>query len=797
MPITSNLKPLVDSMVWEWCRTAPTATTAVSSLTTAGKGDHRYLYYSVASALYRYDTISDTWYQLSNYLSAPVNGIATQFKKYNGFQGMVISADTTSITAGIPFGSAAVGYNIRIISGTGAGQERTITAITDPTVADTLTASTITTSAITDSTKAWTINAYRGYLFRTIANTGIGQSRVILYNNATVLTWADTNYAHIWPSGPWGAILGTAGSTTAGSQTIGTIESSQIVVNTAWTVNPDATSVFMILSGSIFTLTSNASSPFATMLKYDVLGDFWQNKTFSSNLLGAQLGTDWCLERIDNFNGTFDTGTATSGTATTLVDTSKTWTTNRYAGYRVRITDATGSAKGQELTIYSNDATSLTVTRNWAANPAANETYEIIADNDKLYFQGHASAFLMQYSIEADMWSPCNILEWGATRNACVTTPSGRIFPVTSITRVGTTATVTTDMTHNLKAGETITVAGATGGDAATYNITTTVVSVTSTTVFTYTMGGTPSGSAAFTAFDTTSLLDLSKNWTVNQWQGKLVYIGNGNARIIASNTANKLVWSLALSGAVTNTTGKYCITETWALGTERTGTAGTTGYGTATAASTTTVLVDTSKTWPVSRFVGRRVRILTGPAGPNGGTNYAQEATITANDATSLTFAAITGTPTVNTAYSIYTIPGRAAAGQLCWMANNSNTATKGKYMFSIRGGGSTAIDRYDITTQSWTLLQYYAQSETFSSGTMCISDNGNRIYITKDATGRIYYYDTELNIMVPSGTIPLGMGSSVLGNRIEVVQSADGLKYLYIMRHSNVEMWRTLVFV
>jgi len=29
-----------------------------------------------------------------------------------------------------------------------------------------------------------------------------------------------------------------------------------------------------------------------------------------------------------------------------------------------------------------------------------------------------------------------------------------------------------------------------------------------------------------------------------------------------------------------------------------------------------------------------------------------------------------------------------------------------------------------------------------------------------------------------------------------MEIIQTADGLKYLYIMRHTGQEMWRTLLF-
>lgn len=70
MTLTNNLKPQVDLPTREWCRFAPAATTAVSSLTTGNSLENRYLYYQVSGALYRYDTYEDSRQVLS---SVPTN----------------------------------------------------------------------------------------------------------------------------------------------------------------------------------------------------------------------------------------------------------------------------------------------------------------------------------------------------------------------------------------------------------------------------------------------------------------------------------------------------------------------------------------------------------------------------------------------------------------------------------------------------------------------------------------------------------------------------------------------------
>lgn len=73
-------------------------------------------------------------------------------------------------------------------------------------------------------------------------------------------------------------------------------------------------------------------------------------------------------------------GTATAGAANTITDSSKSWTTNMWAGYKVRIVGGTGIS--QELTISSNTYTALTVSSNWTVNPASGSKYAIYNSAD-------------------------------------------------------------------------------------------------------------------------------------------------------------------------------------------------------------------------------------------------------------------------------------------------------------------------------------------------------------------------------------------------------------------------------
>lgn len=98
----------------------------------------------------------------------------------------------------------------------------------------------------------------------------------------------------------------------------------------------------------------------------------------------------------------FATGTATSATSTTLVNSAKTWTVNQWTNYQVRITSGTGI--GQIRTISSNTGTTLTVPA-WTVTPDATSVYAIEGNDDYLYLIGNAAITMYRYSISANTWT--------------------------------------------------------------------------------------------------------------------------------------------------------------------------------------------------------------------------------------------------------------------------------------------------------------------------------------------------------------------------------------------------------
>lgn len=279
------------------------------------------------------------------------------------------------------------------------------------------------------------------------------------------------------------------------------------------------------------------------------------------------------------------------------------------------------------------------------------------------------------------------------------------------------------------------------------------------------------------TTGSTTTLVDSTKSWWINQWANYKFRIisgtGFGSEITIVSNSGTTLTF--AAQTFAPDATSHYIIMDTFGLCTSL-------GSGTA--------LNDTTKNWVANQWVGKRVRITSG-------TGVSNETTITSNTATQLVAASGMGSPTTDSTYTILGIPVRGLGTGLIHMWGSSNPAIKGRYMFFPRGGASNTADRYDILTETYEYGYFYSpQSETLSTGSMYCYDGVDTIYYTKDSTGRIYSYNVNTNKISSAGTVPYGMSSAIIGNRMEIIITEDGLKYLYIMRHTANDMWRVLIF-
>ena len=384
MALTANkLTKQVDLPVWEWTRPLPVAATAgLSAVCNADNTDFndvsgRYIYMLLsATNFWRYDTIADSYQQLASPGITPLTASSMQFAGAQGYFGRVISATSNTITTGLP-NNSAVGYRIRIISGRGAGQERIITAVSEPTVADWGGVSTASLVNITDSAKAWTFNNWIGYVIRTTGGTGLNAVRKVLYNSATVITIADANL-YGWDSmcAPISPTAGSLGMATTAAGTQYQIESSVVTVDTAWSVTPDSTSRYVIQSGGIYLLSgATVATGGATMQYYSVLEDIWYAKSINNSMVPA-VSSDASLERFTENSSLWYTGKATSGSTTSLTDSNANWTTNQWAGYYAFIW--TGTGKAQLASIANNTSTALTFSNTLGTGLDSTSRYNIV-----------------------------------------------------------------------------------------------------------------------------------------------------------------------------------------------------------------------------------------------------------------------------------------------------------------------------------------------------------------------------------------------------------------------------------
>lgn len=275
-----------------------------------------------------------------------------------------------------------------------------------------------------------------------------------------------------------------------------------------------------------------------------------------------------------------------------------------------------------------------------------------------------------------------------------------------------------------------------------------------------------------------TTLVDTTKSWLNNQWINCKVRIisgtGVGNEAVITGNTSTTLTVA-AWPNATPDTTSKYEILDSFGVVT--------------TGGSSVTTVTDANKNFTTNILAGKRLRFIAGTAIGN-------EIAISSNTATVITLASAVTTDTTSV-YEIYEIPARSAGISCTWLFGLSDTTKKGNQILSFRGGGSNIFDIYNININRWDITPFYSPiTTTFTTGSMFTYDGVDAIYATKDATGRIYKLDLSTYLADACAVTPYAQGAAVLGNRMEIIQTTDGLKYLYVMRHTGQEMWRTLVF-
>jgi hypothetical protein len=210
-------------------------------------------------------------------------------------------------------------------------------------------------------------------------------------------------------SGPNAGVTLPIVSNTIGASAVITV-ATQASAFTASTVYRLCTPVWYVLGAG--TLAAGS------FRKYDYATNTWTTLTITG--LPATIATDGKLiatpSWYDQDYVALASGTATSATATTLVNSGKTWTASQWINSQVRIVSGTGA--GQIRNITASDATSITVAT-WTTTPDATSVYQITGNDNFLYYMGNGAVAMYRYDIGANTWST---LSPGAARSSAPST---------------------------------------------------------------------------------------------------------------------------------------------------------------------------------------------------------------------------------------------------------------------------------------------------------------------------------------------------------------------------------------
>ena len=715
MTVSSQLKQKVDIPVWEWMRFLPSSTTATTAMCYGDNLNERYMYVLVGSAFYRYDTITDSYQQLASPPTAPVTTVSLRYTSYGGYRGNILGATSDTATiAGLENG-ILTGNKIRITYGQGAGQERTIISVSDTITMEHGVATAAGASSIGDSTKKWAINQWVGYQVKLVFGTGLSQIRKVLYNDATTLYFYDINYQQLeaWNNVPFSATAPYALPViTAGLQAHFYIEKNIITLDSAWTTIPDTSSSYSVLSGGVWALSSVATAPWSSFQYYDVASDTWTPKTALGGLLVSALGTDFSIERTGEYAGTFLNGTATSATARTLTDSSKTMTLDRYANYQLRITGGTGI--GQRKRIVTNDTTNFIVESAWAINPDATSTYGVYGNTNRMYLFGNAQASGYKYDVESDLWFHGNAVDFGQTPQISVKFNGQESFALSSGARqvngISTINTTPVAGGTGYVIGEVITLATGTLGKVKVTSISAGGI-VTGLELY---AAGSGFSIATFAQASTTGTgTGCTCSVTAVATIGRMTTVQNHNfckGDSITVTGCSEALWNTTSAIIACDSLTTFDIVTT------------ATAIAAASYSQTTTLLVDSSKNWIAGEHVGKIVSINTAGTAPT-----TQVRRITANTATTLTLqSTITAAANGTSRYVIHEPQafGRAVQFKVSNMGSSGRTSS---------GSTTTLVD----STKAWVPNQWVGYKVRIIAGTGL----GAEIAITTNSATTLTY--------------------------------------------------------
>lgn len=173
-----------------------------------------------------------------------------------------------------------------------------------------------------------------------------------------------------------------------------TIGANSVITTSGGTFGSDT--VFQVFSGSLWMTTAGAIG-FGV---YDRATNAWTSRS----VVGLPAwGTDGQLVSTIGSAKEFATGAVTSATSTTIVNSAKSWGTNMWNNYQIRISSGLGA--GQIRNIFSNTSTTITTSLPWTITPDASSRYVIEGNDDYIYLLGNNAVTIYRYIVSTNTWS--------------------------------------------------------------------------------------------------------------------------------------------------------------------------------------------------------------------------------------------------------------------------------------------------------------------------------------------------------------------------------------------------------
>ena len=339
MPITSNLRAPLDRKTWEFMTPAPVTTAAAMHIIYGDTVRRIAMLIASATAQYLYYIDQDAWEQIATVtLGGTMTAGACGDWSPLGPSGTATAGSTTSMTTNLTIPRSLAGYTIRITSGTGAGQEAVITR-------NTTGANAVFTFAALgvalDNTSVYVILSGRYYVWDAgtmsatsfqyydfATNTWTARSvtgapatwatdgRLVILKGVTIVTGTATaggastltNGAKTWTVNQWAnfQVRITAGTGAGQVRTIASNTGTVLTTSAAWTINPDATSVYAIETNQdhAYLMGNNA----VTLYRYSLSGNSWSTLSpgaaraaapvlaASLSMIESQNHADWTNE---------------------------------------------------------------------------------------------------------------------------------------------------------------------------------------------------------------------------------------------------------------------------------------------------------------------------------------------------------------------------------------------------------------------------------------------------------------------------------------------------------------------